>query len=206
MTRLTICTALVGGYLSFAGPPSAEAGSFDRVSPSAEDVARELGMEISKVVFRWETPVFLRLQLQVKAAGIMEVRTYTTSSTEPLREHPITFSIKNLDVLRDLISLPPAPVNEAVELTAWSPATEIRALGPSPFAAAPLGQLIRTQRAMQSREEVPLNFPVPIMIKSGPYTAEQSEQVKDLAEEFILADAFVHLSATFSATPFPPEE
>ena len=71
----------------------------------------------------------------------------------------------------------------------------------NPFAKMKPGESLQAWSKQQSREPLPLNQEIPLVISAGPL--DPGKPMKNLLEEYRTAPGFISLSATFSKTPPP---
>ncbi len=197
----SLCLALI-----LASGAAARSGSLEQVTPNAADLARELGIDMHKFILRWDKPVHCRLVLQVKEAGKSDTIVVTSVSEDAHPVHDFVFSQKNLAALRATLGFPanPPPKDPWI-FSITSPAINLDEPMPDIFAGVGDGQVCMIYKPKVSREALPLDKPIVLYVKSGPWTAEQAAAAKDPKEEYILAPAWIHLSVTFSEKPFPAE-
>ena len=196
--RLSLLTAV----LVTAAPLASAADSIEKIPATPEDLARELGMEMDKFEARFDTPVFATLQKTWKQPGNPEAQSMQHTSTEPDQFHDIMFVRKDFGQMQLKTGGANArQVRDVIEMNVRFGNTGFFYRDVNPFAKLTAGQSLQSWSKRQSREALPLDQAIPLVIVAGPQ--EPDKPLKNLFTEYRSAPAFISLSVTFSRTPPP---
>lgn len=183
----------------------AAAGSLERVAPTADDLARELGIELTRFHVKFEKPVYCTARLSWREKGQERAMQLQTSSDGPKNEHSVLFSRKDLGVLQERVGSVTVKAARGLLDLGVSCGDEgfvyrIR----NPFARIEEGQSLWTYVKRQSHEELPLNEPVEVFLMTGPWSAEEVSQ--ESASDHHKAAAFIRLELIFTEGEPPAPE
>ena len=178
---------------------SLRADSLEKIPATTEDLARELGIELDKFEAKFEAPVYATLTLTWKQPGSPEAKTLQHTSTEPDQYHEILFVRKDFGQLQLKTGGANAKqVRDVVEMNVRFGNTGFFYRDVNPFAQFKAGESLLAWSKQQSREPLPLDQAIPLVIAAGPASAEKP--MKNLLEEYRSAPAYVCLSVSFSKT------
>jgi hypothetical protein len=193
---------LSAGLLLVLGAVSPAADSIEKIAITPEDVARELGMEMDKFEARFDTPVYATLQLTWKKSGNADAQTMQHTSPAPDQYHEILFVRKDFGQMQLKTGGANAKqVKDVIEMNVRFGSTGFFYRDVNPFAKMQPGQSIQSWAKRQSREALPLDQAIPLVIVAGPQ--DPGKPMKSLLGEYRTAPAFIALSVTFSKTPPP---
>ena len=194
--------SLLAGLLATLAPFVSAADSIEKIPVTAEDLARELGMEMDKFEARFDTPVFATLQLTWKQPGNPEAQSMQHTSREPDQFHDIMFVRKDFGQMQLKTGGANAKqVRDVIEMNVRFGNTGFFYRDLNPFAKLSAGQSLQSWSKRQSREALPLDQAIPLVIVAGPQ--EPDKPIKNLFTEYRSAPAFISLSVIFSKTPPP---
>ena len=196
------CLPLLG--LALLGSPGrAAAASIEKIPCTPEDLARELGIEMEKFEAKFAAPVYATLRLTWKQPGNPDAQMLEHSTAEPDQYHEILFVKKDFGQMQLKTGGDNAKkVRDIIEMNVRFGNTGFYYRDVNPFAKAKPGQSLQSWSKRQSREELPLDEAIPLIITAGPISPEKP--MKNLLEEYRTAPAFIVLTVTFSKTAPPP--
>ena len=195
-------SALVG-FSAFLAPIVTAADSIEKIPLTADDLARELGMEMDKFEAKFDAPVYATLRLSWKQPGQPEPQSMQHTSAEPDQFHDILFVRKDFGQMQLKTGGANAKqVRDIIEMNVRFGNTGFFYRDLNPFAKLTPGQSLQSWSKRQSREALPLNEAIPLVIVAGPQ--EAAKPMKNLFTEYQTAPGFISLSVTFSKTPPPP--
>jgi hypothetical protein len=185
-----------------------QVGSLERIPATGTDVARELGIVMRKFKVRFDTPMHCMVTLKIKHVGSEDTLIGRDRSVIPQKTFELLFSMKDDNlVLRHLGLSEQSEVEDAVKFSVMSRGMGFDHYDKNPFGKMRVGQAFYIWSQRNSTEELPLDEEIPIYIKAGPYTTGGVSKVRDITEEYVGAEAFVHLSVVFSEEEIvTPEE
>ena len=194
--------SLLAGLILAAAPATRAADSIEKIAVTPEDLARELGMEMDKYEARFDAPVYATLQLTWKQPGNPEPQSMQHTSPEPDQYHDILFVRKDFGQMQLKTGGANAKqVRDVIEMNVRFGRTGFFYRDVNPFAKLTAGQSLQSWSKRQSREALPLNQPIPLVIVAGPQ--DPTKPMKNLFGEYLTAPAFIRLAVTFSKTPPP---
>ena len=195
-----ICPA--AAILLAVSPLSRAADSIEKIPVSPEELARELGIEMDKFEARFDTPVYATLQLNWKQPDSAKAQSMQHTSPDPDQYHDILFIRKDFGQMQLKTGGANAKqVRDVIEMNVRFGSTGFFYRDVNPFAKVSAGQSLQSWSKRQSREALPLNQAIPLVIVAGPQDA--SKLMKNLFEEYQSAPGYISLSVTFSRTPPP---
>lgn len=195
--------SLFAGLLLAMAPAGPAADSIEKIPVTPEDLARELGMEMDKFEARFDAPVYATLQLTWKQPGTAEAQSMVHTSPDPDQYHDILFIRKDFGQMQLKTGGANAKqVRDVIEMNVRFGSTGFFYRDVNPFAKLTAGQSLQSWSKRQSREALPLNQPIPLVIVAGPQDA--AKPMKNLFNEYRTAPAFISLSVTFSKSPPTP--
>lgn len=181
------------------------ADSIEKIPITPEDIARELGIEMDKFEARFDTPVYATLRLLWKKPGDAEARAMEHTSMEPDQYHEIMFVRKDFGQIQLKTGGGNAKqVRDVIEMNVRFGSTGFFYRDINPFAKLEPGQSLQSWSKQQSREPLPLDERILLVIAAGPM--EPDKPVKNLLEDYRSSPAFISLSVTFSTTPPTPPD
>ena len=202
LTRPPRLPSLLAGFFLAAVPAGTAADSIEKIAVTPEDLARELGMEIDKFEARFDAPVYATLELKWKQPGNPEAQTMKHTSPEPDQYHDILFVRKDFGQMQLKTGGANAKqVRDVIEMNVRFGSTGFFYRDVNPFAKLTAGQSLQSWSKRQSREALPLDQPIPLVIVAGPQ--DPGKPIKNLFDEYRAAPAFISLTVTFSKTPPP---
>ncbi len=185
------------------------AGSIEKIPANPDDLAAQLGIDMSKFEAKFDTPVYLTLQLEWKKAAETTSQTISHPTADPDQYHEILFVKKDFGQMQLKTGGDNAKqVKDIIEMKVRFGNTGFFHRDINPFANMKAGESYQTWSRQQSREALPLDEAIPLVISAGPSLI--TKPLKNLPEEYRSAPAFIILSATFSRTapiipaPAPP--
>jgi hypothetical protein len=195
--------ALFPGLLLATGWNSTAADSIEKTAVTPEEVARELGMEMDKFEARFDAPVYATLQLTWKQADSENAQSMQHTSPAPDQYHDILFVRKDFGQMQLKTGGANAKqVRDIIEMNVRFGNTGFFYRDLNPFAKIQAGQSIQSWSKRQSREPLPLDQAIPLVIVAGPQ--DPGKPMKSLFDEYRTAPAYISLHVTFSKTPPPP--
>jgi len=190
------------GFMLALAPAGPAANSIEKIPVTADDLARELGMEMDKFEARFDTPVYATLQLAWKQPGDAKAQSMQQTSPDPDQYHGIVFIRKDFGQMQLKTGGANAKqVRDVIEMNVRFGSTGFFYRDVNPFAKLTSGQSLQSWSKRQSREALPLNQPIPLVIVAGPQ--DPAKPMKNLFDEYRTAPGFISLSVTFSKSPPP---
>lgn len=187
------------GALYFTSASLGSAGSIDKVPATVEDIARELGLELEKFEAKFDSPVYAKLHLTWKQPTAAEPKALEHSSPDAAQEHEILYVKKDFGQMQMRTGGPNAKqVKDVIEMNVRFGKTGFFYRDLNPFAHLKAGESFETWTKQQSREPLPLDEAIPLLIAAVP--SVPAKPGKNLMEEYRSAPAFIALSVTFSRT------
>ena len=178
------------------------ADSIEKIPATPDDLARQLGIEMDKFEARFATPVFATLRLTWKQPGMPEARMMEHTAPDPDQYHEILFVRKDFGQMQLKTGGDNAKqVRDVIEMNVRFGSTGFFYRDLNPFAGLKPGQSLQAWSKQQSREPLPLDEAIPLVISAGPL--DPGKPLKNLLGEYRSAPAFISLSVTFSKTPPP---
>lgn len=185
------------GLLFLATAPLLTAGSIEKVPATTEDLAHELGLELDKFEAKFDTPVYATVRLAWKQPGAAEAKALEHTSPDPEQDHQILFVRKDFGRMQLKTGGDNAKkVKDVIEMNVRFGKTGFFYRDMNPFASLKEGESFHTWSKQQSREPLPLDEAIPLLIVAGPSTP--GKPPKNLKEEFGRSPAYIALSVTFS--------
>ncbi len=176
------------------------ADSIEKIPATPEDLARELGIELTKFEARFSSPVYATLRLTWKQPGNAEPQMMEHSSPDPDQYHEIMFVRKDFGQMQLKTGGGNAKqVRDVIEMNVRFGSTGFFYRDLNPFAKMKPGESLQAWSKQQSREALPLNQAIPLVISAGPL--DPGKPMKNLLEEYRTAPGFICLSVTFSKSP-----
>jgi hypothetical protein len=189
---LSLCTAVL-----ISAAPLLWAGSIEKIPATAEDLARELGIELEKFEAKFDTPVYATLRLTWKQPGSPEAKALEHSSPDPAQVYQIQYVKKDFGQMQLRTGGNNAKqVKDVIEMNVKFGNTGFFYRDTNPFANLKAGETFQTWTKQQSREPLPLDTAIPLHITAGPN--DPAKPTKNLNEEYRMAPAFIALTVTFS--------
>lgn len=183
-----------------AALPSHAADSIEKLPITPEELARELGIEMDKFEARFDAPVYATLNLTWKQPGGADAKSMQHSSKEPDQYHNILFIRKDFGKIQQQTGGSNAKqVRDILEMNVRFSNTGFFYRDINPFAKLQPGQSLQSWSKRQSREPLPLDQVIPLVIAAGP--EEAGKPLKNLFDDYRSAPAFISLSVIFSKTP-----
>ena len=178
------------------------ADSIEKIPATPEDLARELGIELTKFEARFSSPVYATLRLTWKQPGNAEPQMMEHTSPDPDQYHEIMFVRKDFGQMQLKTGGDNAKqVRDVIEMNVRFGSTGFFYRDLNPFAKMKPGESLQAWSKQQSREPLPLDQAIPLVISAGPL--DPGKPMKNLLEEYRTAPGFISLSVTFSKTPPP---
>jgi hypothetical protein len=178
------------------------ADSIEKIPATAEDLARELGIELTKFEAKFSSPVYATLRLTWKQPGNAEPQMMEHTSPDPDQYYEIMFVRKDFGQMQLKTGGDNAKqVRDVIEMNVRFGSTGFFYRDLNPFAKMKPGESLQAWSKQQSREPLPLNQEIPLVISAGPLVP--GKPMKNLLEDYRTAPGFISLSATFSKTPPP---
>jgi hypothetical protein len=184
--------------------PTMGAEKLESVAPSAADLARELGITLTKFSATFAEPVYATFEVRMFSVGATAVNQLTQSTPSAAKVHEFTFSVKDMELLGKYLG-----VNKASEAKgAWDLSVKHPLMGftqriKQPFAKLEVGQ----QFAMWSRNKpmdgVALDTWHALYIHAGPYTGADVPKT-GLVDQYDQAKGYLWFGIKFSKVK--PEE
>ena len=183
-----------------AALPARAADSIEKIPVSPEELARELGIEMDKFEARFDAPVYATLQLTWKQPGSADAQSMQHTAREPDQYHNILFVRKDFGKMQVQTGGANAKqVRDIMEMNVRFANTGFFYRDINPFAKLQPGQALQSWSKQQSREALPLDQAIPLVIVAGP--EEAGKPLKNLFDDYRGAPAFISLSVTFSKAP-----
>jgi hypothetical protein len=201
-TRIAILALLASPILAQEAQKTAApaGGSVELIAPDALDVARELGMNIAKFKAVYPEPVYATLSLTVFPVGAKEGQKLEQTTSNPLKEHVFSFTMKDTDIMAQALGMTPKPENaKTMQFSIFHPFASYTHQSKLPFGNLVPGQSLLTFVERQSLEPQELDKPIPLLIKAGPFD-EKTPAPKSIRENYLNAPGYFLMEVTFSKT------
>ena len=177
---------------------SSRAGSLEQVPPTPADLARELGLSMTKFTAKFEEPVYLTIELRILGTSDKEITILEQVAPSPSKVHELSLTLKDMDALYEKLGLTKAgEARGALDISIAHPQVGFTRREKNPFGALEAGQSFVTWSQKQSMEELELGRLMPIYIKAGPFTAKHPRP-KDLVTGYESAPAYIWLGVKFT--------
>lgn len=184
--------------LLFTFATASLAQSVEQVAPTSADLARELGISLQKFSAKFNQPVYATFEIKIKVEGEDDVTSMTQTTTDPLKEHEFTFSLKDMDVLAASLGVAKtSQAKGAVDVSIKHPLVGFTQRLKNPFWQKKLGYTFLNWATPSAVDKIELEKSIPLVIQGGPYPDEE-HQPRDLKADYEASPAFIWVGVKFT--------
>lgn len=177
---------------------SLKADGVEQIPPTPADIARELGISISKFTAKFKEPVYALFEVRILVEGGKDVTFLSQATPEPLKFHSFTLSLKDMDALAAAMGVSKTTeAKGALDVAFKHPSVGFTHRTRNPFWKMKVGQSFLNWTNPQTDKDIALGTFIPLLIQGGPYV-DEAHRPKDLVTDYEKSPAYIWFGVKFS--------